>query len=264
MRFWVLSLLFLSFSANARISLNAEIHDIDYGVGKENPFLLLKSGEVVWVKKADLPAIEAQFAAEFKTISGRDNFSYDKLDFDDPYVPTIIEDLNLAKSYFQGTREVDGSTQCFNRAHIWSYELFKHHQVLSNKTFVFFTRRYIRKYNHQWWFHVAPSVVVNEEGVLRERVMDKTFAKGPLTVKKWTDIFLKDHAHCPRVEKYSDYANYPESGSCFTMRSSMHYYQPFDLESQETWNTVKPDWYESDLKQAYKEVLNEDFEGMNL
>ncbi len=259
MRFWVWCLLFTSFWAHSAVPHESEIYDIDYGHNKEDPFLLLTTGEVVWLTKADLPKVEAKFNKRAQTKA-----FFNRMDIDDDYTPTILENMDVAKTYFTESRQMNGASQCFNKAHVWSYEWFKAHQLLSSKTWLFFTRKYIRKFRHNWWFHVAPSIMVNEESVIAEKVMDKTFATRPLKVKDWTDIFVNDKASCPRVEKYSDYANYPESGSCFTMISSMFYHQPFDLESQETWNTYKPDWYVSDLKQAYMDAINEEFEGLSL
>ena len=97
-------------------------------------------------------------------------------------------------------------------------------------------------------------VVVNNE--VKERVMDIKYAKGPLKLKQWTDIFMRDNADCPVVEKYSDHANYPESGSCFLMKSSMYYYQPVDLEQLELTGIGKSRWLAPEVKHAYLEAFD--------
>lgn len=104
---------------------------------------------------------------------------------------------------------------------------------------------------------MAPSVMVSENDAIKEKVMDVKYARGPLDLKRWTDIFMLNDASCPVVKTYSDYANYPESTWCFVMRSSMFYYQPFDLEVKESYETIKGNWFYAELKQAYFDALEE-------
>jgi hypothetical protein len=170
----------------------------------------------------------------------------------------LQRDMNLARQYFQEARYKSKESQCFNRAHVWSYEWFTKHQLLSNKTWIFFTRKYIRKFAFEWWFHVAPSVVVMENERPMHKVMDIKYGRQPLDLKRWTDIFMRNDAVCPIVKTYSDFANYPETGWCYTMRTSMFYYQPFDVEVLETWGTTKANWYEPEIKQAFKDALDEE------
>ena len=82
------------------------------------------------------------------------------------------------------------------------------------------------------------------------------YARGPLKLKQWTDIFMRDNADCPVVQKYSDHANYPESGSCFVMKSSMYYYQPVDLEEEELSGTVRNRWVPAEVSHAYQEAFS--------
>lgn len=277
---WFLALFSLCFSltTQASIQIKSQIHDIDYGQSDEDIMLLLKSGDVAWMKKKAakslskiiinrketfnfilndqrelmrLEVIPQNFVKTHETLPGQTT--------EEIYTPTIVSGLDLAKEYFNEARYLNKESQCYNRAHVWSYEWFTNRSVNSNKTWVFFTRRYIRKFKFEWWFHVSPSIAVMEvDGVVREKIMDVKYGRGPMPLKQWTDIFMRDDAHCPKVETYSDYANYPESGSCYTMRSSMFYYQPFDVETKETWGTVKANWFESELKQAYLEAFDEE------
>ena len=274
---WLLALSFLSltFSAHASLNLKTQIHDIDYGQNGEDDFLMLTSGHVAWMKsssqkkslnlkgqwvnitlnnKNELKHLEVLPSSELSK-----NLSSAEMTSEEDYLPTVVDSVELAKTYFRESRYVAKDSQCYNRAHIWSYEWFLKHNVNSNKTWIFFTRRYIRKFKFEWWFHVAPSVAVREsDGTVSEKLMDVKYARGPINLKQWTDIFMRDDANCPMVKTYSDYANYPESGSCFTMRSSMFYYQPFDIESKETWGTSKSNWYDTEIKAAYQEAFNEE------
>jgi hypothetical protein len=173
--------------------------------------------------------------------------------------PSILAGLEEAQKIFQEASYKKKESQCYNRAHVWSYEWFKHHEIYSQKTWLFFTRKYIRKFKFDWWFHVAPSVVVNENEIPRHRIMDVKYSKGPIESKRWTDIFMRNKASCPLIKTYSEYANYPESGWCFLMRTSMFYYQPFDMEMLETWGTKRINWYGPELRQAFDDALEEIF-----
>src|SRR5690606_5817297 len=128
--------------------------------------------------------------------------------------------------------------------------------LYSSKAWLFFTKKYIRKYKFEWWFHVAPMVHVVIDGEVKERVMDIKYARGPIKLKTWTDIFMRDRSDCPVVQKYSDHANYPESGTCFTMKSSMYYYQPIDLEKLERHQIEKNSWNAAEVQQAFMDALD--------
>src|SRR5690606_27145259 len=92
-------------------------------------------------------------------------------------------------------------SQCFQRAQLWSYELWTGRGIKTAKVFLFFTHRYIRNYDYGWWFHVSPFILVNN----KELVLDRTFTGGPLSMKQWTDVFMRNNARCPTVARYSDY-----------------------------------------------------------
>lgn len=277
---WFLALftLFLSLAAQASIEIHSKIYDIDYGAADEDIMLLLQSGDVAWVKKTNAKSFRAlklnkndffkfrlndqRELEHFRVIKGESQKNLSiaaRLQSEDNYTPSVIPGMDVAKEFFREARYLNKESQCYNRAHVWSYEWFLNQNINSNKTWVFFTRRYIRKFKFEWWFHVSPSVAVLEvDGIVREKIMDVKYARGPIPLKQWTDIFMRDDAHCPQVKTYSDYANYPESGSCYTMRTSMFYYQPFDIETKETWGTVKANWFESEIKQAYLEAFDEE------
>lgn len=277
---WFLALFTLCFSitTQASIQISSQIYDVDYGNADEDIMLLLKSGDVAWMKKKSdksLSKMKLNAKETFKFILN-DHREIVRLEvipkkfievsetlsepqFEENYSPTIVPSMEVAQEYFHEARYLNKESQCYNRAHVWSYEWFAKQAVHSNKTWIFFTRRYIRKFKFEWWFHVSPSMAVMEvDGVVREKIMDVKYGRGPIPLKQWTDIFMRDDAHCPKVETYSDYANYPESGSCYTMRSSMFYYQPFDIETKEIWGTVRANWFETELKQAYLEAFDEE------
>jgi hypothetical protein len=264
------------FSVNASIQVKSQIHSIDEGKKSEETLIFLRTGQVIRIAKSEEAKrkdfvnardfkkwihfklgenhrIESYMIQSLKNKTRKPVFKITE----ETYAPTIIENIDLTLSYFHEAKYVDKESQCYNRAHIWAYEWFTKYSIYSMKTWIFFTRRYIRKYKFDWWFHVSPSVRLMHNGMQKDMVMDVKYARSPLELKNWTNIFMRDDANCPMVKTYSDYANYPESGSCFTMRTSMFYYQPIDIETKESWGTIKANWYDEEIKQAYLEAFDE-------
>jgi len=173
------------------------------------------------------------------------------------YVPTTIANMELAQEYYREARYNPKESQCFNRAMVWSYEWWKKHSLKSNKLLIYFTRSYIRKYNFEWWFHIAPYVHVMEDGKVVERVMDVKYSRGPRKFQDWANIFLRNDAPCPVITKYSDYADYPYSGDCFFQRTHMYTYQPADLQMYEAWGYSKDKFNMDEVRGAYLEAFDE-------
>jgi hypothetical protein len=268
-------LLFATTSVLGESSFITRIHDIDYGKDGEEDLVLLTNGQVLKLSpgpQKSLMDIEFARKAESKIhitfddkrliqdvrLLPQERPSLEPQTSTYIYTPTIIPDMILARQYFHEARYNSKESQCFNRAHVWAYEWFLKHQLYSNKTWLFFTRKYIRKFAFEWWFHVAPSVVVMENDQPRHKIMDIKYSRQPQDIKRWTDIFMRNDATCPMVKTYSDYANYPETGWCYTMRTSMFYFQPFDVEVMETWGIQKANWFEPEIKQSFKDALDED------
>ena len=179
------------------------------------------------------------------------------------YSPSIISSEKARELFYESLYNPKDS-QCYNRAHVWSHEWRIKHKLYSNKVWVFFTRKYIREFSFDWWFHVSPYVHVVEDGKVRERVMDIKYSRGPVKIRQWTDIFLRNDAPCPFVERYTDHANYPEFGSCFIMKSSMYTYQPVDLEWNEAFGLQKNVYVPSEIIASYLEAFDIDLMGDSL
>jgi hypothetical protein len=173
------------------------------------------------------------------------------------YVPTTIASMNIAKKYFREARYNPKDSQCFNRAIVWTYEWWRKHSLKSNKLLIFFTRTYIRRYNFEWWFHIAPYVHVIDEGKVVERMMDVKYTRGPIDFRRWTNIFTNRDPECPVITKFSDYADNPYIGDCYIQRTNMYTYQPADLQMYEAWNYVKDKFLMTEVKQAYLEAFDE-------
>jgi hypothetical protein len=165
--------------------------------------------------------------------------------------------MDLAKKYHREGRYNPKDSQCFNRAQIWTYEWWRNHSLRSNKLLIYFTRTYIRRYNFEWWFHIAPYVHVMDNGKVVERVLDVKYGRGPMEFQKWANLFLRNGAPCPVITKYSDYADHPYSGECFFQRTHMYTYQPADIQMLEAWGYNKTNWNMDEVRQAYLEAFDE-------
>jgi hypothetical protein len=282
MRVFGLLLSLLSLPLFAATELTTQIHDIDYGKNPDDEVLVfLTSGHVA--KLRDTKGFMPLNMKSAKTKSKWFNVSMDDDRFitdirptaapvpdlkpgmsskfekglNATYVPTTIESMEVAKKYFREARYNPKDSQCFNRAMIWTYEWWKNHSVKSNKLLIYFTRNYIRRYNFEWWFHIAPYVHVMENGKVVERVMDRKYSRGPLEFTKWTNTFMKNDAPCPVITKFSDYADYPYSGECFIQRTHMYTYQPADLQMYEAWGYSKENFNMNEVRGAYLEAFDE-------
>jgi len=263
----------------AATHVTTQIYDIDMGQVNDEPLIFLTNGQVVTIPafaSSDLKYLkEAQANKKWLNIHiGNDREiigvgpglspvrEYKRtreINLENEFQPSILENMDMAGSFFNQARSnARNESECFHRAHAWAYEWRIKENLYSSKAWIFFTRRYIRKYKFEWWFHVAPMVHVIDGGTVKERIMDMKYARGPADLKRWTNIFIKDRSDCPVVEKYSDQANHPESGSCFVMKSSMYYYQPVDLERLELMNDVRTRWDEVEVRKAFKDAFNEE------
>ncbi len=278
----ILMLLLLSSwctSLLAATQMTTQIYDIDMGQIDDEPLIFLTNGKVVTISSESTSELELlklarekklwvdlRIGDNRKVISIKHNFvepteikRNQKLSLNNEFQPSILTNMEMAQSFFKEARSnTRNESECFNRAHAWAYEWRINKKLYSSKAWLFFTRRYIRKHKFEWWFHVAPMVHVIEGGVVKERIMDMKYARGPADLKRWTNIFIKDRSDCPVVEKYSDQANHPESGSCFVMKSSMYYYQPIDLERLELMNDVRSRWDQVEVKKAFKDAFDEE------
>ena len=173
-------------------------------------------------------------------------------EFSEVFTPTVLRSPEEARTIFNGLRRYSRSySQCYNRAHIWAYESRNKFQLDSMKVFMFYTRKYIREYNFQWWFHVAPFTYVADNGRAYESVLDKKFSRGPTDMKGWTDIFMKNKVTCPVISKYTDYENHQEEEYCYLYKASMYYVQPLDLENLERTGKTKNQWLNYEIRRAY-------------
>ena len=242
------SLIFLTSGHVAKVfpGNNEMIQDLSHAKQDQNWLKITLSDE------REITHIEF-IAAPFK-INSRNYTSSDKSITTE--LPSVLSSMNLARKIFNYARYKDKESQCFNRAHIWSYEWKADNNVNTAKMFLFFSVKYIRENNFQWWFHVAPYVHVVIGTDIKERIMDKKYTEGPSSVREWVGKFLADGTECRTVNIFSDFVNYPESGDCYLMRSSMYTYWPLDLEMEELNGSMKKNWVPEEIHQAYIDALD--------
>jgi hypothetical protein len=267
-------------SALAQTDVTTRIHDIDEDLAGEPPLIYLASGQVVSYPAATKSRLDDLRAGmrvhrwyRIRLNDRREIVAIRKTNPPVPafpaappaaraetFVPSVLPSLEAARSFFaEARRDFAPESQCYDRAHAWAFDWRRRHRFYSSKTWIFFTRRFIRKHKFEWWFHVAPAAHVVVEGRVRERVLDVKYARGPLSLKQWTDAFLRDNAHCPVVDRYRDHADFSESGSCFVMKTSMYYYQPIDLELLDLTGAIRDRWHAPEVRNAFREAF-----GVNL
>ena len=123
------------------------------------------------------------------------------------------------------------------------------------KIFLFFSDRYIRDYNFKWWFHVTPMTYVKTSGGVEERVIDKEWMDGPVSMRTWTDNFMKNKASCKRIEFYSQYENQKGEEFCYLLPANMYYWQPRNLEEYERSRNERTEFDMSEVRWAYKKDM---------
>lgn len=173
----------------------------------------------------------------------------------DSYELTVLDDSKEVSRLFRTmNRKTKRRSQCYNRAHVWNYELKRDHNLNSGKIWIFFTAKYIRNYDYKWWFHVAPYTKARDEQ--EEMVLDREFSSGPRNTTRWKNIFMKNNAFCPTVERYSDYRENQYTEDCYLIFSSMYFWQPYQIKNLEDEGEdifIPRQFYTSQLRTAYRD-----------
>jgi hypothetical protein len=186
------------------------------------------------------------------TLSEQFSFETDPHSFSNQFVPTVLPSMNEANEIFKELNPYyRGRSECYNRAHIWSYEENKIRNLNSMKVFLFFTSKYIWDYNWNWWFHVSPFVLVKENGGVTENVIDYRFMSGPTKMQQWTNYFMVPKVVCPTVEKYSDYELHQNESYCYLIKKSMYFWQPSDIDYLERSGVEKTSFIQDEIDYAY-------------
>lgn len=165
--------------------------------------------------------------------------------------PSILTPAEAKEVFWSMNPNYRRRSQCFNRAHVWTYETLKFRKIRLMKVFMFFTAKYIREYHYRWWFHVSPFAYVNDQSLIHESILDYTFMDGPVDPKGWSDRFIAARTPCPTVEKYSDYSNHQYEHHCYFMKVPMYFWQPRHLEARESGGPIPDQFIEDEVRAAY-------------
>lgn len=262
MKFLPLIFLLFTFTSHAE-RLTTRVHSIDHEL------ILFENGRVGFMPKGDKTLATSLKTGEWFDVEldKHNNFvgasvvaapkNFELFDPDPQptttsYEPTNLSSMEQATAAFKlMNRKHQRDSQCYNRAHVWTYEEFNRSGLRSMKLFMFFTRSYIRKYRYKWWFHVTPMTYVNGTAI----TMDRTFMKGPVAIKTWTDNFIYSKRNCPVISKYSQYRDNQEAEHCYLHPASMYYWQPRDLENNERNGYTKTNWIKKEVDWAYYEAF---------
>lgn len=192
------------------------------------------------------------------------HFQYNELR---EFAPTDIQDKTAAKEIFDQMLN-DGDlrrSQCFKRAHIWSFDMWSKLGVSSQKIFIFYASRFVMlEDDADWWFHVAPMIKV--QGV--EMVLDGTFMKKPVTVAEWKNHFIRsEKVNCPIINNYSAYqaegAQFKKL--CYLMKVPMYHFSPLDIEARDLKGIQRNHWVLDELQDARRAFkgYEETYEGLD-
>lgn len=268
---FTIAILILSHTALAE-RIKSSIHSISPGGNTGPDIIKLTNGRVVYIDNKDLTVTSEQMQEyknkELEIKLGADN-SLISIKVIGPAIRrALLQNRSLREEAFspstlQSYEEVEAMfkrqndrfqriSECYNRAHVWAYEEYKKTGIKSQKSFIFFTNSYLRKYRFNWWFHVAP-LIKTQEG--KSYILDYRFAFAPYTPKQWSDLFVYTKRECPVVEKYSEYSQNQETEDCYFINSSMYYWQPWDLEGLEDNGQQKQEFLKFDIDWAYDEAF---------
>jgi hypothetical protein len=228
-------------------------------------YLLNKDAANVEIKDLEGRWVEVELSSEREILSleaapeSNEEIVFDSLksllrkDSELEYRPTVYASYQEATNALQRFRRDNlEDAQCYDKAHVWSYEENYYRRSRLLKVFLFFSDSYIERYNHPWWFHVAPLGLVQMGSSINERVMDRGFAQFPLKMKLWTDLFMKNKASCKLMEKYTDYSQHPGEDDCYIYKASMFFWQPKDIEALERGASPKTQFINWEVRHAYK------------
>lgn len=265
MKKFLIPMIFFSLISSAHAEkITDKIHSLSTGTKGQDHLLYLINGRVIRVSPTEFSSddfqsgqmIEAEVDEknQLESVSSLPDESFPEeslpdIDNEIEQEATVLASYAEANSIFRGmNRSYKKNTECTDRAHVWAYEEWKKHDLISRKVFMFFTNTYIRRYNYHWWFHVSPYTLVGSQ----EYIMDRRYTSAPRTRKTWSDIFIYSKKSCP-VTTYAHYRrnkNGPEH--CFHVKSSMYNRLPYHVRMQEDHGRVQTRFNTSEVNFSYR------------
>jgi hypothetical protein len=283
MKFLITGLVLQLVAASAfSASLTSRVHSVDKGTNfYDLDIVMLENGHTAFIKPEDKSlleliersiesqdTLELQLDDELNVLSVQTVVPAPEDINPDPeaspvpepaesmsYDPSIVTSSEASAAFGNMRRNYQNNSQCYNRAHIWTYEEFQKTGMKTGKLFLFFTSKYIRNYRYKWWFHVTPFAYVGGLSQSNWRTMDRRYTKGLLSTKTWTNVFMLNDALCPVAEKYSDYRQHQQEEDCYLIPRSMYFWQPYDIQREENTGYIKTQYYNSEVNHAYWEAF---------
>jgi len=201
---------------------------------------------------ADNPILEQYFDktlpnySSFKTLPTEIRYT------DQEFNPTNLASMEDAQRLLVELKYLKKSyAECYQRAHLWALEMRQMANVRSEKVFLFFTNKYRRETGFDWWFHVAPFILVNG----KEMVLDPYFFKTPVDIQTWSNFFMPSHPKCATVDGYQEFEKRTNSEDCIIRKVPQYYYQPLDVETRDAGGLPITDWIDYQVISAYESIL---------
>lgn len=185
--------------------------------------------------------------------------------------PTNLKSYEQAQRILSTFKEAKKSSQCYQRAYRWNYDMNQEFGVKSERIYLFFSKRfrYRPDYKYKWWFHIAPVVTVNGE----KFVMDPVFSNGPAPVQDWLDLFmckkrgkkinpytgkrvcLESFDPCQKIDHYGVYEDNQYSRHCYYRVTNMYHWQPRDVKKADNESRARSSWNYEELEMSIKNAF---------
>lgn len=167
------------------------------------------------------------------------------------YSPSLLSSPDFTTQLFHSVdsyTDSDLSDDCYNRAHYWARTFEVQNNVKSMKVFVLFTPLYRNQNNFNWWYHVAPYVVVKGTQGEERLVLDPSYEQGPKEIRDWVFHFASKADQCRIAKSLLEYEQNLVLGGCVVITASMYHYSPKDLDPE----NPPVGWRCEDLKAVQK------------
>ena len=176
----------------------------------------------------------------------------------DDFIPSRVTPAALQTLIKEMKSGYKPKSQCYNRAHYWAWQIDQKFQIKTMKIFMFFREEFMQIDKFDWWFHVAPAVVV--EGETEPWVLDKFLWNGAIPLSQWQSHFLKmggsNRSKCKVITKYSDYENNVSKEHCYIYFTAPQYLEPDELvELEERGERKSSKWDMEELSFARRQAF---------
>ncbi|MBF0363077.1 MAG: hypothetical protein HQK49_18800 [Oligoflexia bacterium] len=220
---------------------------------KENTFQVVSFEPIKLSAEEKIEALESTTNFLRSTIAPNNN-KYNNYGYETAVSRARMEQLFRSQHEdFRGSRIFirRNPSQCFRRAHVWSFEMEMDYSVISGKFFLM----YGELCQDQWWFHVTPYVVLSENGRNIPMAMDKEYLDYPKDVHSWSKEFVNiGNGRCRMLEynQYNTYLREKSNACCHIIKTTRFYFYPDDMEAaSNSSNNNITGW--TNLNNAYSE-----------